>query len=141
MIEKKFIILSVLPFLFIIVSIFTVNMIDFSPTLTEKEQQVLNFNYESMGIPGKKTLVVKNHLKSPLEISGTLPPPPPAAVTSPGKGLSLIMIRGEEKIAIIDGKVAREGDIIDGMKILKIEKDKILVKSKKNKWLYMEGTK
>ena len=71
MIEKKLIILSVLPFLLIIVSIISVNMIDFSPTLTEKEQQVLNFTYETIGITWKKTLVGKNHLKSPLEISET----------------------------------------------------------------------
>lgn len=141
MIEKKLIILSVLPFLLIIVFIIGASIIDLSPALTEEEQEALDFTYKGGRTAGKEALVVKNHLKSPVEIPKTLSPPLPPADTEPGRGISLIMIRGEEKIAIIDGKVAREGDTIDRMKILKIEKDKILIKSKEIKWLSMEGTK
>ncbi len=136
---KKLIILSLLPFLLIIASVITASfLIDFNHTLTEKEQQLLDITYESVGIFRKEASVVKNNLKSPIEIPETFTPPISTATAGPGKGVSLIMIREEEKIAIINGKVAREGDIIDKMEILKIEKDKILVKSNKTKWIYME---
>lgn len=137
MMKGKLIILSVLPFLCIIVSIIIASIIDFSPTLTEREQQVLEFIPENTGIVRKEALVVKNHLKSPIEIPKGVTPPIPKE----GALLTLIMIGEEKKIAIINGRVVREGDTIDGMKILKIEKDKILVKSKETKWLYMEEVK
>ncbi len=135
---KKIIILSLLPFLLIIASVITASLIDFNHTLTEKEQQLLDVTYESVGIFRKEASVVKNNLKSPIEIPETFTPPISAATAEPGKGVSLIMIGEEEKIAIINGEIAREGDIIDKMEILKIEKDKILVKSNGTKWVYME---
>jgi hypothetical protein len=136
--RKKIIILSLLPFLLIIASVITASLIDFINPLTEKEQQLLDVTHESVGIFRKEASVVKNNLKSPIEIPETFTPPISTATAGPGKGVSLIMIREEEKIAIINGKVAREGDIIDKMEILKIEKDKILVKSNRTKWIFME---
>lgn len=136
--RKKIIILSLLPFLLIIASVITASLIGFINPLTEKEQQLLDITHESVGIFRKEASVVKNNLKSPIEIPETFTPPISTATAGPGKGVSLIMIRKEEKIAIINGKVAREGDIIDKMEILKIEKDKILVKSNRTKWIYME---
>lgn len=136
--RKKIIILSLLPFLLIIASVITASLIGFINPLTEKEQQLLDITHESVGIFRKEVSVVKNNLKSPIEIPETFTPPISTATSEPGKGVSLIMIRKEEKIAIINGKVAREGDIIDKMEILKIEKDKILVKSNRTKWIYME---
>lgn len=134
---KKIIILSLLPFLLIIASVIAASLIDFQHTLAEKEQ-LLNVTYKSVGTFRKEASVVKNNLKSPLEIPEAFIPPILTTADEPGKGVSLIMIREEEKIAIINGKIVREGDVIDKMEILKIEKDKIFIKSNRTKWIYME---
>ncbi len=134
---KKIIILSLLPFLLIIVSVIAASLIDFQSSLTEKEK-LLNVTYKGVGTFRKEASVVKNNLKSPLEIPETFIPPILTTDGEPGKGVSLIMIREEEKIAIINGEIVREGDVIDKMEILKIEKDKIFVKSNRTKWIYME---
>jgi hypothetical protein len=42
-------------------------------------------------------------------------------------------------LAIIDGKLVHEGDVIDNRKIARIEKDKVLLKGKEGeKWLKMD---
>ena len=56
-------------------------------------------------------------------------------------GLSLIVIIGKSRMAIIKGVVVKEGDSIDGVKIARIETDRVLLKDKTTQWLYMEKIK
>jgi hypothetical protein len=55
--------------------------------------------------------------------------------------LSLIVISGKRKMAIIRGRIVREGDIVEGMKIAKIENERVLLKNKTERWLYLEKAK
>lgn len=50
--------------------------------------------------------------------------------------VSLVLIRGEKKIAILDNLVVREGDSINEGRIARIEKSGVLVKNKEGeRWL------
>jgi hypothetical protein len=53
-------------------------------------------------------------------------------------GLSLIVISGKKKMAIMNGKLVKEGDRINGMKIARIEEKKILLKNKSSQWIYLK---
>ena len=53
-------------------------------------------------------------------------------------GLSLIVISGKKKMAIMNGKLVKEGDSINGMKIARIEGKKILLKNKSSQWIYLK---
>jgi hypothetical protein len=50
--------------------------------------------------------------------------------------LSLVVVTGEEKMAIISGVLVREGDFIDDVKIERIEHNRVLLRNKTTKWLY-----
>jgi hypothetical protein len=54
------------------------------------------------------------------------------------KGVSLIIISGAEKSAVINGVPVKEGDRIADMKIVRIEADRVLLKNKTLKWMYIE---
>ncbi|MBI4710671.1 MAG: hypothetical protein HY759_06185 [Nitrospirae bacterium] len=93
--------------------------------------------------------------KSPIDFSsagsaGGFPTAPlDSVVPQAGKSiLSLIVIQENIKMAIIKGALVKEGDRIDGMKVAKIEHDKVLLTKKGDKkgevqeqWLYMEKIK
>ena len=51
--------------------------------------------------------------------------------------LSLIVISGNKKRAIMNGKLVKEGDRINGMKIARIEEKRILLKNKSSQWIYL----
>ncbi len=53
-------------------------------------------------------------------------------------GLSLIVISGRRKMAVMNGKLVKEGDSINGMKIARIEKERILLKNKSSQWIYLK---
>ncbi|MBI4687193.1 MAG: hypothetical protein HY756_05370 [Nitrospirae bacterium] len=65
----------------------------------------------------------------------------PQAVDRLEGGISLIVIGEKKRMAIIKGAVIKEGDSIDGVRIVKIEPNRVLVKDKTTKWLYMEKIK
>lgn len=149
-------ILAVLPFLVVIASFITTKVVNFESVLTAKEKQVLEFVPGKIEVIERQALVVKNDLKSPIEIiKSTLSrdfPSKPLSVIAPRiardegekiiEGIvSLIVIGGERKIAIVNGVVVKEGDSVGGMEIAKIEKDRILIKSNGTKWLHLEGIK
>src|SRR3990172_8565513 len=55
------------------------------------------------------------------------------------KKISLILISDGLKMAIIDGTVVNEGDVINDCRIVKIEKDKILLKDQAGEeWIKIE---
>lgn len=156
MMDGRLKILAVLPFLLVIVSFITTKVVNFESALTAKEKQVLEFTPEKIEMIERQALVVKNDLKGPIKtIKSTLSrdfPSKPLSVIAPqiarngGEKIiegtvSLIVIGGEKKIAIVNGVVVKEGDSVGGMKIAKIEKDRILIKSNGTKWLHLEGIK
>ncbi len=56
-------------------------------------------------------------------------------------GLSLIVVTEKSRMAIINGIVVKEGDSIDGVKVVKIEHRRVLLKNKTAHWLHMEERK
>lgn len=54
------------------------------------------------------------------------------------KNLSLIVISGKSRTAIINGTPVKEGDKFADMIIVKIEHDRVLLKDKTLKWMYPE---
>ncbi len=65
----------------------------------------------------------------------------PQAVDRLEGGISLIVIGEKKRMAIIKGAVVNEGDNVEGVRIVKIEPNRVLVKDKTTKWLYMEKIK
>jgi hypothetical protein len=62
--------------------------------------------------------------------------PPPDAT---GKRVSFILLHKKRNLAIVDGKLVHEGDLLGNQKIAKIEKDKILLKGREGeKWLNLD---
>jgi hypothetical protein len=53
------------------------------------------------------------------------------------KGLTLIVVSGDRKMALIDDRLVKEGDRIDDKKIARIEPDRILVRDRTLKWEYL----
>jgi hypothetical protein len=153
---KKLKIQIVLPFLLILISLSTMRLINFKPAITPSERQILEFIPEMLEIDERQPLIISEDLKSPIEIVKTpakgfpsiplsaLVPEMEAEEESYRLNASMIVI-SKRKMAIMNGLVVKEGDSIGGMKILKIEKDRILLKdfSQKDKvrWVYLEGIK
>ena len=54
------------------------------------------------------------------------------------KNVSLIIISGKRKMAMIEGRLLRVGDQIDGAIIAAIEPGRVLLKSKISQWVYMD---
>lgn len=54
-------------------------------------------------------------------------------------GLTLAVANGGRSIAVLDGKVVREGDRAGAMTIKRIERDRVLVFDKNLRWIHMEG--
>ena len=76
------------------------------------------------------------------------PPEPLADVAPPGLAppagdrqlaLSLIVINRGKKFAIISGAVVKEGDVLDQRRILRIERNQVLLKDKEGeRWLKID---
>lgn len=132
-------------------------VIDIQPSLSSQEKRFARFTYEKMMIVERKPAILAN-LKSPLEDmegkakdfpSEALADIAPVAGNDKEKGmgkekgaeqrLSLILIKDRAKLAIVDGMVIREGDMIRSGKVQKIAKDGIMIKgSEGEKWLKIE---
>lgn len=56
----------------------------------------------------------------------------------PETNLSLIVISGDNRMAVIDGRTVKEGDSIGGMRIATIESNRILLQDRSSQWLYIK---
>lgn len=134
MIDRRFVALLVCSALIIGMVLFGASQVRFDLPLSPRQKAILGFNYQKAGIKDRQPLMASG-LKSPVE-AGTpavkgypavklseVAPPAPAQV-------SLVVIRGEKKIAVIDGLVVKEGDTVNQGRVVRIEKNGVLVKSK-----------
>ncbi|MBI5663810.1 MAG: hypothetical protein HZC49_01785 [Nitrospirae bacterium] len=106
------------------------------------------FSPSGLTLKEKQRVYVSPDLISPMDFNYS----PPVEVSLPenkeekavlhednnDRTLSLIVISGEGRTAIIDGMPVKEGDKIADMKIVKIEHDRVLLKDKTLKWMYLE---
>lgn len=146
--DNKTKILIALPLVLIITLSVAAVYIPFQIDLSGSEREILNFNPENLEFRKKKDIVISSNLHSPIDFSARI------ADNSSGlegdlvhkldyndKGLSLIVISGEKKMAVINGSLRKEGDFVDGMKVARIEPGKVLLKDKGSQWLYLKETK
>lgn len=127
--------------------IYLVSGVTFSLSFSAEEQKVFNFNYEQIPQFSHREKAQVASIQSPIDLPQSaergypkatlaeIAPPPDAA----GNRVSFILIHKKRNLAIVDGKVVREGSFIGNHKIAKIEKDKILLKSREGeKWLKLD---
>ena len=144
-VDNKTKVLIALPLALIIIFAVAATYIPFQNALSGAEQKILNFMPENLQIIEKEQVVISNSLHSPFDFSTD------TAEYNPGqesdlvpqldyndKGLSLIVISGEKKMAFINGILRKEGDKVDGMIIARIEPGKVLLKDKGSQWLYLK---
>ena len=119
--------------------------IPFNSGLSETDLRISAFAPTGPAIKEKQSINTNQDIKSLLDFNYTTAAetPLPENNSTPhdnfdGKGLSLIIISGGSRTAIIKGSPVKEGDKIADMKIVKIEHDKVLLKDKTLKWMYLE---
>ncbi|MFA4917050.1 MAG: hypothetical protein WC560_10315 [Syntrophales bacterium] len=145
---KIFILLISIP-LAAVLLIFFISTVKFEPALSPVESKILSFNQENIPNIVERKPITINHIRSPISITIAKTPAsdypktslvemaPPPVVTE--KRVSFILVNQDRKIAIIDGKLVSEGDVINRQKIKKIEKNRVLLKDKGDEtWLTLE---
>lgn len=157
--NQKIKILIALPFLLIIASLLISLLITIPQPHTASEMKLLSFVPENVNLYERHVSIINKDLKSPINAikapAKDFPSIPlsdiaPQGALSASTGepfdikISMIVIN-ERKIAIANGIVIREGDSISGMKVLKIERDRVLLKDihqkGRDKWAYLEEAK
>jgi hypothetical protein len=99
----------------------------------------------------RRNTVVSATLKNPLAPAGTaLKGFPPIsldaiAAVNPQKDvlLTMTLIQDGKKMALIDGHIVMEGDAVNQQKIVKIERDRVLLKAGRtpDKWIFLAPVK
>jgi hypothetical protein len=136
----------------VILVLLLVSHVKFGVALSPQEKGMLEFRSESMpqiaqrkpSAPGMIAspipLVLASEKDFPRELLGDLAPAKggTAAEKRP-LSVSLIVVGQGRKLAIIGGIVTKEGDVIDRQRVVKIERDKVLLKDKEGeRWLRLD---
>ena len=145
--NKKIIVFLVLIPVTAVVVILTSTLAKFALSFSPVEQKVFNFTYERVPDISERQPLSVSSIRNPVDLRrggeegfpktalAEMVPPPETAE----KRVSFILVNQKKRLAIIDGKLVHEGDVIDNRKIAKIEKDKVLLKGKEGeKWLKMD---
>jgi len=145
--DNKAKILIIFPPILIIIFIFIATSVPFKEKLSGAEKQTLEFVPSDIKIKKREIIHVTGELKIPMDFNvsdaaGDLSPSIEGDLVSQigynDNALSLIVTSGKSRIAIIKGVVVKEGDSIEGIKVVKIEPQRVLLRNKTTKWLYME---
>jgi hypothetical protein len=138
--DRNFFIATIGSIIVIALVLFGVLQVSFDLSLSPAEKGILLFKYEKLNIKERQAPVVSG-LKNPMESGTTEKKSYPSVKLSDiapvdQQRVSLVLIRGEKRIAIIDNLVVREGDTINEGRIARIEKGGVLVKNKEGeRWL------
>lgn len=144
--EKKQIPFIALPYIVIFFSMIISSLIKFKPVLSPAERELSRFSYEKLQLFDEKPLQATK-LNSPIKMSipsqkDILQVPISGAALHneiTAKRISFILISDNLKMAIIDGTVVNEGDVVNDCRIVKIEKDKILLRDQAGEeWINIE---
>jgi hypothetical protein len=143
MMDRQFFTLIICSAIAIALVLFCVSQISFGLHLSPAERGILLFRHEKLLIK-ERQFTMMSTLKNPME-SGSMerkgyPSVKLADIAPPEQQrVSLVLIRGEKRIAIIDKHVVREGDSINEGRIVRIEKGGVLVKNKEGeRWLKIQ---
>jgi hypothetical protein len=135
--------LLVLPVALIVLLIFVADYVPLGTGISDAESGILNFRETDFALKEKRPVKDRKHMKGPFHFNirdssgdsleaGDLDP----RMDYNDMSLSLVVVTGEEKMAIISGVLVREGDFIDDVKIERIEHNRVLLRNKTTKWLY-----
>lgn len=160
MMDRNLKILIFLPFVLIGASLMSLKLIDFKPALTLEEMRLLGLVPERLAIPEGHTPKVYRDMRSPIEVPKApkgFPSTPLSLVAPPTTQqpveeslkpkVSMIVVSKDRKMAIVNNLVVKEGDAIGNIRIIKIEKDRVLIKDQRvtrpfgseSRWVYLEG--
>ena len=161
MIDSRLKILAVLPVLIVVASALLVNVIDLEHLILRPgHRQLLNFspqtnllNFETDGKSSNADIRSMTQRKS---VSAIIEyDVPSVSVSRPfqkedvmtnevshnaniNPKLTFVVLNGRRSFAILDDRLLHEGESTGGMTIQKIEKERILIKDKTLRWIYME---
>jgi len=133
-----------LPLIIIVLLVAAAGLVPMEMSLSETEQMLLDFKASDLTIKARQGMGLTQYVKGPFEFSIKQAKPRDDKVKQIDYNdtrLSLVVISDNSKMAIINGQVLREGDRINGMKVKKIEPERVLIKDKESEWLYLENTK
>lgn len=148
--DKIQITLMAAPLILIFLVLAAISQMTLEDSLSTAEKKLLSCTAASIKKSIKRQTLTLSALPSPIEISHPeirdFPGTPLARIvpqvesdSMPPFRISMIMIMEDKKTAIINDNVMKEGDTIDSAKILKIEKDKILILDGKERiWVRIE---
>lgn len=146
--NKRQKIFFILPYALIIASIFVVQMVSFSSMLTPEESQLLEFYPEGTVMVEKMgyddTINISKRVKSPIKIVKAYKVPKAILPLKTEKTLTkkkaspflvtMIVISEKRKMAIINNRIVNEYDLINNVKVARIEQNRVLLKEKKTMW-------
>lgn len=157
--DNKSIASLVTPFIVGVVIIYASSLIEFKPKLNLPEDELFQFSHSSVEITFKKEpVVVSGILKSPVGInsetntatlnlnssdSTNLNPSASTEIKEKiiiPKKLTFIIVNQSSRMAIINDFIVRQGDTIADSKVLRIEKEGVLINEDGTgeKWLKIE---
>jgi hypothetical protein len=132
---KNLIILILLSLVIAGLSYEGVKRVAFKPFLLPQEQELVNLSLEQVKIVQREPDIVSglgSPLGGPSEPKKDFPAIPlPQALNqaySGRKNISLILIKNGQRMAIVNNRVVKEGDLVGKGKVLKIESGKILIR-------------
>ena len=148
LLDKKVALLIASPFVLMLVGLLIASAVNFAPSLTPSENEIVTLTFDSI-VLNKRNYIDETTLNNPIVMPAAkerndFPGVPLSDIVplTPSGGkekLSLIFLKGGKRMAIIDGLVVREGDIIRDGRIGKIEKDRVYIKGKEEGvWLMVD---
>lgn len=135
---RAFIALPLVVIVIFAVSAFNIN---FDSVISDAETEVLGFRPSALQIISKTFISRTTNREGPFDFAHAKPATGHYSLhggNTPETNVSLIVISGKKKMAVIDGRTVKEGDSIGGMRIAKIESDRILLQDRNSQWLYIK---
>jgi hypothetical protein len=114
-----------------------VRWVTFSPSPFERGRQLTQFSKEQLKLARREAISLGG-LTNPFARSATagkdFPPVSLSEVTEPaspptGSRVSMILLQEGRKMAVVDNQVVKEGDSVNRSRVLRIEKDRILLRT------------
>lgn len=148
------------PFIFLVAGILAVRSFNYGQALTPSEKRIISFRADEALLQKRRERTpVMGDLKSPIEFSrkSGFPPAPLAQVAprqeepeaaEPEFKVSMIVVGSSSNMAIVNGQVVKEGDLVDNFIVKKIEKGRVFLTESAgrkgraaSKWVYLEDVK
>ncbi|RJR15789.1 MAG: hypothetical protein C4581_11555 [Nitrospiraceae bacterium] len=148
--DNKTKIMLFFPVILAIILAIAANYIDipFNNGIPASAGTIAAFTPSDLTIKEKQTVHSTPDFRAPLDFNRSVaaeaslpvnnPAPEQKPKEEPDKSLSLIIMSGADRTAIINGVPVKEGDRIADMRIVRIETDRVLLKTKTLKWIYLE---